>query len=95
MSAYITSTGMYLPGDPIDNETIESVLGMVHDKPSRLRKKILSSNGIKTRHYAMDRNQQTIISNSEMASRASVCSVVLLARVIWYYLVLAVWFRPV
>jgi len=61
---------MYLPGEPVNNETIESALGMVHGKPSRLRKKILSSNGIKTRHFAMDDKQRTTISNSEMASMA-------------------------
>jgi len=70
MSAYITSTGMYLPGEPVDNEAIESVLGVVHGKPSRLRKKILSSNGIKARHYAMDCKQRTTISNTEMAGKA-------------------------
>jgi len=70
VSVFITSSGAYLPGEPVDNEKIESVLGMVRGKPSRLKKKILASNGIKTRHYAIDDQHRTTISNSEMASLA-------------------------
>lgn len=70
MSVYINSTGHYLPGPAIDNDNIERILGMVHGKPSRLKNKILNSNGIKTRHYAIDESHRTRISNSEMAARA-------------------------
>jgi len=70
MSVFVTSFGAYLPGAPIDNDRIESILGKVHGKASRLRKKILDSNGIKTRHYAIDEQHRTTISNSEMAALA-------------------------
>lgn len=70
MKAYITSTGHFLPGDPVDNDKIEDVLGYIHGKPSRLKKKILESNGIKTRHYAIDSNHKTLYSNAEMATLA-------------------------
>lgn len=70
MRVYITSTGSYLPGEPVDNEEMESLLGFIHGKHSRLRKRILKSNGIKTRHYAINANHDTTISNSEMAARA-------------------------
>ncbi|PMR68028.1 beta-ketoacyl-ACP synthase III [Halomonas heilongjiangensis] len=70
MSVYITSTGHYLPGDPVDNERIEAVLGLVNGKPSRLKRRILQSNGIRQRHYAIDADHNTTISNSEMAARA-------------------------
>lgn len=70
MNVYITSTGRYLPGAPITNDQIESILGKVHGKPSRLKNKILKSNGIKTRHYAIDSDQKTTISNAEMAANA-------------------------
>ena len=68
---FINSTGHYLPGKPIDNETVEEVLGLVNGKASRLKKKILKSNGIKTRHYAIDKDQKTYIDNAEMASKAA------------------------
>ncbi len=72
MSVYINSTGYFLPGEPIDNSEIEDILGCIHGKPSRLKKKILKSNGIKTRHYAMNRDHKTLFSNTEMASKAGI-----------------------
>lgn len=71
MSVYITSSGHFLPGPAIDNEQIEPLLGLVHGKPSRLKRRILQSNGIQYRHYAMDAEHNTTISNSEMAAKAA------------------------
>ena len=70
MNVYINSTGHYLPGAPVNNNEIEEILGYIHGKPSRLKNRILKSNGIKTRHYAIDRDHNTLISNSEMAAKA-------------------------
>ncbi len=69
--AYITSTGTYLPGPPISNEEIEDILGYVHGKRSRLRKRILQSNGILTRHYALDKQQRSTHQNSDLACAAA------------------------
>jgi 3-oxoacyl-[acyl-carrier-protein] synthase III len=71
MNAYLTCTGTFLPGPPIDNAEIEAVLGLVEGKPSRLKARILKSNGIQTRHYAIDREQRTTHSNVEMAVAAA------------------------
>jgi len=54
MSVYITNTAVFLPHDPVDNEQVESILGMVGGKPSRARRLVLRSNGIKQRYYAID-----------------------------------------
>ncbi len=70
MSVFITSTGHFLPGVPIENDQIEDVLGYVGGRPSRLKKRILEANGIETRHYAIDKDHTTTITNSEMAARA-------------------------
>ena len=51
--AYITSTGSYFPGEPVSNDEMESRLGFIQDKASRLKSKILASNGIMARHYAI------------------------------------------
>jgi 3-oxoacyl-[acyl-carrier-protein] synthase-3 len=67
---YITAAGAYLPGEPVDNDRIEDVLGLVDGKPSRLKKRILKSNGIKTRHYALDQHGQTTELNEELAVKA-------------------------
>ena len=67
---YITAAGAYLPGEPVDNDRIENVLGFVDGKPSRLKKRILRSNGIRTRHYALDENGRTTELNEELAAKA-------------------------
>lgn len=51
---YITHTTAFLPNDPINNDEMEHILGQVGTNPSRARKLILKSNGIHTRHYAID-----------------------------------------
>ena len=66
VSVYITSTGAFLPGPPIDNDEMESLLGYVDGKESRLKKRILKANGILTRHYAIDKNHDTLFTASEM-----------------------------
>lgn len=66
---YITSTGSYLPGDPIDNEHISQYLGRVLGE-SRVRRKILKANGIRTRHYALDDKQKATHSAYELAAAA-------------------------
>jgi 3-oxoacyl-[acyl-carrier-protein] synthase-3 len=70
MQAYITSLGKFLPGSPVDNDSMEEFLGAVNGKLSRVRKRILKQNGIQARHYAIDRGQQTLFSNSAMAAHA-------------------------
>ncbi len=55
MDAYITALASFLPGDPVANEEIDLYLGPVDRLSSRTRTKILTSNGIRSRHYAIDR----------------------------------------
>lgn len=62
--------GVFLPGAPIDNETMEAFVGKIAGKPSRARARVLRQNGIHTRHYAIDREQKTLVSNAEMAAQA-------------------------
>ena len=71
MSVYITSTGALHPGPPIAVEEVEGVLGAIHGKPSWLRVQIQKANKIQTRHYAIDKNQQTTHSNTLMATNAA------------------------
>tara|TARA_Y100001970_G_scaffold5456_1_gene6183 strand:- start:2020 stop:3867 length:1848 start_codon:yes stop_codon:yes gene_type:complete len=69
-SIYITSSGSFLPGNPINNNEIENYLGLINGKPSRTKKRILKQNGIKTRHFAIDKQQNSTSSNTEMAVKA-------------------------
>jgi 3-oxoacyl-[acyl-carrier-protein] synthase-3 len=70
LSVYITSTGSFLPGPPIDNDEMEEILGLVDGKKSRLKRRILKANGIQTRHYAIDKDHNTIYSATDMGARA-------------------------
>ncbi len=68
---YIQSTGTFLPGEPVDNATMEARLGTIGGKASRLKERILKQNGIRTRHYAIAGDNQTSqYRNSEMAAHA-------------------------
>ena len=49
-NVYITDLSVFLPNDPINNDEMEEVLGFIGGKPSRAKKIILKSNGIKSRH---------------------------------------------
>jgi 3-oxoacyl-[acyl-carrier-protein] synthase-3 len=71
MSVYVTSTARFLPGPPIDNDHIETHLGFINGKPSRLKSRILKSNGIRTRHYAINSQHETVHSNADMAIAAA------------------------
>jgi 3-oxoacyl-[acyl-carrier-protein] synthase-3 len=51
---HLLGVGSFLPGEPVDNDRIEDVLGRVGGTPSRAKRRILRSNGILTRHYAID-----------------------------------------
>lgn len=51
---YITRMASVLPNAPVDNASMESVLGQVGGRPSRARAIVLRSNGIQSRHYVFD-----------------------------------------
>lgn len=68
---YITRTASFLPLEPVDNDAMEGVLGMTNGKPSRTRKITLRSNGIKTRHYAIDpKTGEVRYTNAQLAAEA-------------------------
>ena len=66
---YITSTGSFLPNQPVDNENMKQYLGKVFGE-NRVRQKILKANGIETRHYALDKDQNETHNLYEIASEA-------------------------
>jgi 3-oxoacyl-[acyl-carrier-protein] synthase III len=68
--AYINSIGKFLPGLAVSNDEMEAHLGKVNGRSSRMRTRILKSNGILQRHYALDQQQQLTYRTSEMAALA-------------------------
>lgn len=68
---FLTRTGAFLPFAPVGNEEIEEVLGQVGGKASRARRLVLRSNGIQSRHYAIDRaTGLPAMSNAQLTAAA-------------------------
>ena len=68
---YINRVAAFLPNEPVSNDQMEQVLGMIGDTPSRVRKMILRSNAIKTRYYAINpENRETTHTSTELAVEA-------------------------
>ena len=67
---YINGIGKFLPGEPISNDRMEDYLGKINDRPSKVKQRILKSNGIQQRYYAIDEQQNTKYLNSQMAALA-------------------------
>ncbi len=67
--AYITGHGAFLPNAPVSNDQIAEVLGVVGT--SRIRRRILLANGIRTRHYAIDpESRQPTHTNAQLTAEA-------------------------
>ena len=66
-NVYISSVSKFLPNSPVENEDMEQYLGLINSKPSRVRRIVLKQNGIKSRYYALDKNQKITHTNAELA----------------------------
>lgn len=68
---YITKMSAFLPNDPVNNDQIEDVLGMIGGVKSRAKNVVLRSNGIKTRYYVLDpKSRKPLFTNASMTARA-------------------------
>lgn len=68
---YLNRVSAFLPNAPVGNDDMEAVLGMTGELPSRVRKMILRSNAIVSRHYAIDPDTRAPThSTAEMAALA-------------------------
>ena len=68
---YITGTGAFLPGDPVDNEQLAARFGADTPRAAEMLGRTLAANGIKTRHYAVDDSGTTLMLNEELAAEAA------------------------
>jgi 3-oxoacyl-[acyl-carrier-protein] synthase-3 len=67
---YITKTANFLPNTPISNDEMEEYLGLINGKPSKSKRIVLRSNGIKRRFYAINKEGKATHTNSQMTSLA-------------------------
>ncbi|NLN60923.1 MAG: beta-ketoacyl-ACP synthase III [Deltaproteobacteria bacterium] len=68
--AYITKLAKFLPNEPIPNEEMEKILGVINGKSSRSRRIVLRQNGIKNRYYAIDEQGRLTHSNAALTAAA-------------------------
>lgn len=69
MGCYITQTGAFLPGSPVSNDAIESFLGSLPGEAT-VKEQVLGMNGIVSRHYAQDKDQNPTHDVYELATLA-------------------------
>ena len=69
MPCYITHTGSFLPGPPVENDDIDRFLGTL-DGESDVKRQVLAMNGIVRRHYAQDETQHPTHDVYRMATLA-------------------------
>jgi len=67
---YINNIAKFLPNEPVSNDEMESILGLVNGKPSRSKNIVLRQNGIKNRYYVIDKNGNVKFSNAEITANA-------------------------
>lgn len=67
---FLTGSGSLLPNEPIASADIEHYIGSVGPNSSSLRDKVIANSGIRSRHYAIDRQQRSTHSCTSMAARA-------------------------
>jgi 3-oxoacyl-[acyl-carrier-protein] synthase-3 len=65
---YITATASFLPGDPVDNAGMDRYIGSINRASGRIKARILAENGIRTRHYALDANSNSLHSVASMGA---------------------------
>ncbi|WP_455209773.1 beta-ketoacyl-ACP synthase III [Kaarinaea lacus] len=61
---FINAIEAVLPNDPVYNDEMENVLGLINNKPSRARPIVLKRNGIKSRHYVIDKHTGALTHNN-------------------------------
>ncbi len=67
---YITNLAKFLPNEPVSNDEMEDILGLVNGKPSRSKNIILRQNGIKNRYYVIDKKGDIKFSNADITALA-------------------------
>jgi len=71
-SVYITRLASFLPNDPVSNDEMESILGLINGQPSKAKPLILRNNQIKKRYYALNGDGHSTHTNAELTKEAVV-----------------------
>ncbi|MDR1764272.1 MAG: beta-ketoacyl-ACP synthase III [Dysgonamonadaceae bacterium] len=69
-NVYVTKISKFLPNFPVENDDMESYLGLINNRPSLARRIILRNNGIKQRYYALDKEGNVTHTSVEMVANS-------------------------
>jgi 3-oxoacyl-[acyl-carrier-protein] synthase III len=69
-SAFVNSTGLFLPGPPVGNDELDQYIAPLTAASGRIKRRILAENGIRTRHYAIGPDGSTLHTAAQMAANA-------------------------
>ncbi|MFB2120381.1 beta-ketoacyl-ACP synthase III [Parapedobacter sp. 2B3] len=69
-TVYINAITTFLPNDPVANDRMETVLGVINGAPSRARAIVLRNNRITSRYYAIGADGQPTHTNAELTIEA-------------------------
>jgi len=67
---YVNRISKVLPNNPISNDEMENILGLIDGNKSKARSLILRSNKIKTRYYCLDENRNITHTNAQLTKEA-------------------------
>lgn len=67
---YLDASARHLPGPAINNTAMDAFVAPLNRLSSRIKKRILDENGIRSRHYAIDADGSTRESPEAMAAQA-------------------------
>lgn len=67
---YITRLASFLPNEPVSNEEIENILGLINNQSSKARPLVLRNNQIKTRYYSINKDGKTTHTNAALTKEA-------------------------
>ena len=67
---YINAIAKFLPHEPVPNDRMEEVLGVINGAPSRARAIVLRNNRITSRYYAIGADGQPTHNNAELTMEA-------------------------
>ena len=67
---YLESAGYFMPGEPVSNEQMDAYIAPLDRMSQRIKRRVLSENGSRQRHYAIDAEGRSVFSNAQMAAEA-------------------------
>lgn len=66
---YITDTASFMPGEAVNNQEMDAYIGSINRMSGRIKTRILAENGIQLRHYAIDKNGESLHSVTSMGAK--------------------------